>query len=106
MTRGERRRRTAVTRLIAVRKRNDDVMSGLEAERDRLLTKASLIPSPVWRRRGPTPIKPNPRLPLGPATVADDRELGQVDRGHSESPPFCPPAEPRDSPGSHDLGSR
>jgi hypothetical protein len=51
-------RRKAVTLLIAMRKRNDDVMRGLEAERDRLLTLASLIPSPLWRRRGPTPTKP------------------------------------------------
>jgi len=58
MTRGERQHRTAVTLLIAVRKKNDDVMRGLEAERDRLLTQASLIPSPVWRRRGPPPTKP------------------------------------------------
>jgi hypothetical protein len=41
-----------------VRKRNDDVMRGFEAERDRLLNQASLIPSPVWRSRGPTSPKP------------------------------------------------
>jgi hypothetical protein len=63
MTQSERQRRKAVTLLIAVRERNDDVMRGLEAERDRLLTQGSLIPSPVWRRRGPKPTKPRAASP-------------------------------------------
>ncbi len=56
-------RRTAVTRLNAMRKTNEDVVRGLEAERDRLLIQASPIPSPVWRSRRPTPTKPERLLP-------------------------------------------
>jgi hypothetical protein len=58
MTQSERQRRKAVTLLIAVRERNDAVIRGLEAERDWLLTQGRLIPSLVWRRRGPKPTKP------------------------------------------------
>jgi hypothetical protein len=57
MTRGEKQRRKAATLLIAERDRIDDVMRGLEAERDFLLTRASLIHSPLWRRRGPVTVK-------------------------------------------------
>jgi hypothetical protein len=63
MTQSERQRRKAVTLLIAGRERNDDVMRGLEAERDRLLTQGGLIPSPVWRRRGPKPTTPRAAPP-------------------------------------------
>lgn len=57
MTRCERQRRKAVTLLIGVRDRNDDVRRGLEAERDDLLTRGSLIPCPLWRRHGPLPTR-------------------------------------------------
>ena len=53
MTPSERQRRKAVTLLIAAREMNDDVMRGLEVERDCLLTQGSLIPSPVWERTRP-----------------------------------------------------
>jgi hypothetical protein len=46
-----------VTLLIAERDRNDDVMRGLEAEGDCLLTRAGLIHSPLWRGRGPDAVK-------------------------------------------------
>jgi hypothetical protein len=57
MTRSERQWRKSVTLLIAERDRNDDVMRGLEAEGDRLLTRAGLIHSPLWRGRGPDAVK-------------------------------------------------
>jgi hypothetical protein len=53
MNRSERQRREAITLLIAVRQRNDDVARGLETERQRLLTQGNLIASPRWRRCGP-----------------------------------------------------
>jgi hypothetical protein len=63
MTLSKRQRRNAVALLIAVGERNDDVMRGLEAERVCLLTLGSLIPSPVWRRRGPVPMQPGAASP-------------------------------------------
>jgi hypothetical protein len=56
MKHSEKQARTAVSLLIAVREWNDDVMSGLDDERNRLLTQGSLIPSPVWSRGGPMPM--------------------------------------------------
>lgn len=51
-------------RLIAARERNDDLLRGLEDERQGLLARGGLIPSPVWRRCGPKPtvaVIPRPR---------------------------------------------
>jgi hypothetical protein len=50
MTHSERQRCKAETLLFAARERYNDVRRGLEAERDRLLTKGSPIHSPFWRR--------------------------------------------------------
>jgi hypothetical protein len=57
MTRSERQWRKSVTLLIAERDRNDDVMRGLEAEGDCLLTRAGLIHSTLWRGRGPDTVR-------------------------------------------------
>jgi hypothetical protein len=63
MTQRERRRRDAVTLLIAVRERNVEVMWELEAERDRLLARGNLVTDLVGRRRGTKATRPGARSP-------------------------------------------
>ena len=58
MTRAERRQRDALTSLIVLRERNAEAMRGLESDRARMVAHGGLIPSPLWRQRGPTPRAP------------------------------------------------
>jgi hypothetical protein len=58
MTRDESRLREARAKLLTVRERYEDVMSGLDAERARLLARGSFIPSPVWRQLAASSLRP------------------------------------------------
>jgi len=58
MKQRERRPSVEMALLIAVRERNDDEMRGLEAERDGLLIRGSLIAAPAGRRRPPRATRP------------------------------------------------
>jgi hypothetical protein len=63
MTPAEGAGRKVVSRLIALRERNDEVMRELEAQRDRLVAEGGLISSPLWRRLGPKPTRREPASP-------------------------------------------
>jgi hypothetical protein len=85
LTRTEGQRRQAMSRLIAVRERNNEVMSGLETERDRLVARGRPISSPVWREGAakPTRLEPASRV-TGRADILKKPLPSRCAQGHGD----------------------